>query len=67
VTESIMTVLVPFSLAVVVVGLLVPWLIRFKIPGLEAEIRQSTEAVGQGPKGEAVFGTTAPTITSGPR
>lgn len=52
ISQGMMATTVPLLLALVAVGLLVPWLIRFKVPGLEAELRQPSEEVSSGPKGQ---------------
>lgn len=67
VTETMLTILVPVLLGLVVVAFLLPWLIRIKLPGLEAELSQPTETVSSGPTGEVGFGSSPPTISSGPR
>jgi tetratricopeptide (TPR) repeat protein len=50
--QGIMTVTIPLLLALIAVGLLVPWLVRFKVAGLEAELRQPAEQVSSGPRGQ---------------
>jgi tetratricopeptide (TPR) repeat protein len=64
ITQDFMTVVVPLLFALVAAGLLVPWLIRFKIPGLEAELRQPREDVSSEPKGQ--IGLTSSPTSSGP-
>lgn len=67
VTETMLTVMSPILLGLVVVAFLLPALIRLKLPGLEAELSQPQESVSSGPKGEVGFGSSQPTISSGPR
>jgi tetratricopeptide (TPR) repeat protein len=56
----------PLLLGLTFVGLLAPWLLKFKLPGgLEAELSQPTETVSKGPTGSIGFRT--PSISVGPR
>ncbi|HEX5885660.1 MAG TPA: tetratricopeptide repeat protein [Pyrinomonadaceae bacterium] len=66
VTETILSVLLPILLGLVVVAFLIPVLYKLKLPGLEAELRERKDNVSA-PKGEIVFSTSPPTISSGPR
>jgi tetratricopeptide (TPR) repeat protein len=68
VSETTLTVMTPTLLGLVVVAFLLPTLIRLKLPGgLEAELSQPKEPISSGPKGEIGFGSSPPTISSGPR
>ena len=67
VTEQTLTVIAPTLLVMIVLGLLVPRLIKFKIPGFEAELKQPLEAVASGPKGEVGFGALTVSTNPGPR
>lgn len=66
VTETILSVLLPILLGLVIVAFLLPVLYKLKLPGLEAELRERKETVSSGPKGEIVFSSSPPTISSGP-
>lgn len=67
VTETILSVLLPILLGLVVVAFLIPVLYKLKLPGLEAELRERKDPVSSALKGEVVFSTLPPTISSGPR
>jgi tetratricopeptide (TPR) repeat protein len=70
ITGEMLMVLVPVLLGLVVVGFLLPWLTRIKLPGFEAEMGQvmeKTEQISSGPPGEIGFGKSASLITSGPQ
>lgn len=57
VTDTMLTVLVPILLGLMVVAVLLPWLRRLKMTGLEAELSEPTpkESLTSGPKGEIGF------------
>jgi len=67
ITETILSVLLPIFSGLVVVAFLIPVLYKLKLPGLEAELRERTDPVSSGLKGEVVFSTSPLTISSGPR
>lgn len=67
ISETIFTVLAPISLGLVVLAFLLPWLIKLKLPGLEAELSKVPERVDSGPKAAISFGTMSPTGSTGPR
>lgn len=67
VTATILSVLIPVLLGLVVVGFLMPVLIKFKVAGLEVGFSEQKEPVYQGPKGGIGFSFASPTISSGPR
>jgi tetratricopeptide (TPR) repeat protein len=67
VTGTILSVLIPVLLSLVMVGFLMPWVIKFKMPGLEVGLVEHKDLVYQGPKGEIGFSKASPTISSGPR
>jgi hypothetical protein len=56
----------PILLALALVSFLLPWLVRLKLPGVEAELSQPQEKVSKGPSLASIgFGNT--TVSSGPR
>jgi tetratricopeptide (TPR) repeat protein len=59
ITDTMLTVLVPILLGLMVVAVLLPWLSRLKMTGLEADLSQPTpkESLPSGPKGEIGFGS----------
>ncbi len=59
ITETMLTVLVPILLGLMVVAVLLPWLSRLKITGLEAELSEPRprESLASGPKGAIGFGS----------
>jgi tetratricopeptide (TPR) repeat protein len=67
VSETIFTVLAPISLGLVVLAFLLPWLIKLRLPGLEAELSKVPEKVDSGPKAAISFGSMSPTGSTGPR
>jgi tetratricopeptide (TPR) repeat protein len=67
VSETIVTILVPILLGLVVLAFLYPVLYKLKLPGMEAELNKPSEPVSPGPRGEIIFRSSPPTITSGPR
>ena len=67
VTATILSVLIPVLLGLVVVGFLMPVLIKFKVAGLEVGFSEQKEPIYQGPKGGIGFSFASPTISSGPR
>lgn len=66
VTGTILSVLIPVLLGLVMVGFLMPWVIKFKMPGLEVGLVEQKEPIYQGPKGEVGFSKASATISSGP-
>lgn len=62
ITDTMLTVLVPILLGLIVVAVLLPWLSRLKMTGLEAELSEPTpkESLPSGPKGEIGFGSASP-------
>ena len=62
ITDTMLTVLVPILLGLMVVAVLLPWLSRLKMTGLEAELSQPApkESLPSGPKGEIGFGSASP-------
>jgi tetratricopeptide (TPR) repeat protein len=60
--DTMLTVLVPILLGLMVVAVLLPWLSRLKMTGLEAELSEPTpkEALPSGPKGEIGFSSASP-------
>lgn len=62
ITDTMLTVLVPILLGLMVVAVLLPWLSRFKMAGLEAELSEPTpkESLSSGPKGEIGFSSASP-------
>jgi hypothetical protein len=55
-------------LGLIVVEFLLPELIKIKLPGgLEAELIQPKETISTGPKSDIGFGSSSPSISSGPR
>jgi tetratricopeptide (TPR) repeat protein len=62
VAETTLAVLVPVLLGLLVVALVLPWLTRLKMTGLEAELSEAKprEALPTGPQGDVGFGNIAP-------
>lgn len=63
VTDTMLTVLLPILLGLMVVAILLPWLSRLKLTGLEAELSEPAPAQPSGPKGaigEIGFGSVSP-------
>jgi tetratricopeptide (TPR) repeat protein len=62
ITDTMLTVLVPILLGLMVVAVLLPWLSRLKMTGLEAELSEPTpkDSLPSGPKGEIGFSSTSP-------
>lgn len=58
VTPTMLTVLVPICLGLIVVSILLPYLSKLKLTGLEAELSQPTakDSLTSGPKGDIDFG-----------
>ena len=67
VTATILSILIPVLLGLVVVGFLMPVLIKFKVAGLEVGFSEQKEPIYQGPKGGIGFSVASATISSGPR
>jgi len=63
VTATMITVLVPICLGLEVVSVMLPWLSRLKLTGIEAELSEvkPKDALTLGPKGEVGFGDAART------
>jgi hypothetical protein len=53
VSETMLTVMTPLLLGMIVVGFMLPALIRLKFAGIEAELTQPKEVISAGLKGEA--------------
>jgi tetratricopeptide (TPR) repeat protein len=62
VAETTLTLLVPVLLGLLVVALVLPWLTRLKMTGIEAELSEAKprESLATGPKGDVGFGKVAP-------
>jgi tetratricopeptide (TPR) repeat protein len=62
ISETMVTVLVPILLGLLVVALLLPWLTRLKVTGIEAELStpQPKETLATGPKGDMGFSKISP-------
>jgi tetratricopeptide (TPR) repeat protein len=62
VSTTMLTVLIPILLALIVVSVLLPWLSRLKVTGLEAELNAPgpKESLTSGPRGEIGFGSALP-------
>jgi len=65
VTATMVITFSPVLLALALVAFLLPWLIKLKLPGVEAELSQPKERISRGPTGSIGFGT--PSAGSGPR
>lgn len=63
VTATMITVLVPICLGLGVVSMMLPWLSKLKVTGIEAELSEvkPKDALTLGPKGEVGFGDAART------
>ena len=61
---TMITVLVPVCLGLLVVSVVLPWLSKLKLAGLEAELSEPKpkDALASGPKGEIGFGNASRTI-----
>jgi tetratricopeptide (TPR) repeat protein len=64
ISETTLATLTPILLALAFVGLLLPHLIRLKLPGVEAELSQPKEKISAGPSGTVGFGSGSTTRTS---
>jgi tetratricopeptide (TPR) repeat protein len=62
ISETMLTVMTPLLLGMIVVGFLLPALIRLKFAGIEAELTQPKEVISTGPKGEVSLGGSLSTI-----
>ena len=64
VTTTMITVLVPVCLGLLVVSVVLPWLSKLKLTGLEAELSETKpkEALASGPRGEITFANASRTI-----
>ncbi len=62
ITDTMLTLLVPILLGLMVVAVLLPWLSRIKMTGLEAELSEPPpkESLPAGPKGQIGFGNASP-------
>jgi hypothetical protein len=56
ITPVMLTTLTPLLIALVVVGLLLPFVIRLKLPGVEVDLSASIRQVSSGPTGDETFG-----------
>ncbi|MFY0565312.1 tetratricopeptide repeat protein [Archangium lansingense] len=59
-------VLMPIMLTLSVVSLVLPWLTRLKLPGVEAELTQQKQSISSGPIGDIGLISPTPSITRGP-
>jgi hypothetical protein len=57
-----LTVMTPLLLGMIVVGFMLPALVRLKFAGVEAELTQPKEVISTGPKGEVSLGGSLSTI-----
>ena len=55
VDDKMVMLLVPILIGLVVIAFLLPWLIKIKLPGLEAELTKPEERVAVGPRGDFGF------------
>ncbi len=62
-----LVVLIPLLLGLAVVALLLPWLTRLKLPGVEAELSQPKQSISSGPTGDLTLSSPLPSITRAPR
>jgi tetratricopeptide (TPR) repeat protein len=62
VSETMLTVMTPLLLGMIVVGFMLPALVRLKFAGVEAELTQPKEVISTGPKGEVSLGGSLSTI-----
>jgi len=60
-------ILVPILIGLCAVAVLLPWLTRLKLPGIEAELSQSKPTISAGPTGDIGLTSPMPSITRGPR
>jgi tetratricopeptide (TPR) repeat protein len=65
VTDTMMMTMIPILLGLIVISLLLPVLVKLKLPGVEAELSQSQqkEPISSGPKGEIGFGSSSSIIS----
>jgi len=57
-----LTVITPLLLGMIVIGFLLPDLIKLKFAGVEAELTQPKEVISTGPRGEVGVGGSLSTI-----
>lgn len=65
--ETQLTFMVPILLGLTVLSFLLPGLRKLKLPGMEAELTQPKETISTGPTGSIGFGSSMPSISSGPK
>jgi tetratricopeptide (TPR) repeat protein len=56
VTSLMLTTLTPVLVGLIIVGFLMPFIIRLKLPGVEADLSASIRQVSSGPTGDETFG-----------
>jgi tetratricopeptide (TPR) repeat protein len=70
VTSLMLTTLTPVLVGLIIVGFLMPFIIRLKLPGVEADLSASIRQVSSGPTGDETFGPgkfSASVSSGGPR
>lgn len=67
INENILLVMLPILLGLTVIAFLLPWLIKIKLPGIEAELSQPTKSISSGPTGEINFASSTSLINTGPQ
>jgi tetratricopeptide (TPR) repeat protein len=70
VTSLMLTTLTPVLVGLIIVGFLMPFIIRLKLPGIEADLSASIRQVSSGPTGDETFGPgkfSASVSSGGPR
>jgi hypothetical protein len=66
VTAVMLTATTPVLVGLFTVAVLLPALIRLKLPGFEADLQAGSATVSPGPTGQVTFGPGRLTVTSGP-
>lgn len=67
INENVLLVMLPILLGLTVIAFLLPWLIKIKLPGIEAELSQPTKSISSGPIGEINFASSTTLIKAGPQ
>jgi tetratricopeptide (TPR) repeat protein len=62
-----LVIFIPILIGISAVGVLLPWLTRLKLPGIEAELTQAKQSISSGPTGDIGLTSPMPSITQGPK
>jgi hypothetical protein len=67
VSENTVLVMLPILLGLIVIAFVLPYMIKLKLPGVEAEISKPTQKVPSGHSGGLSLSTRPPSLAVGPR